>query len=59
MYNKILCRPILSVIILLINKPDSYFSVVRFCQSLMITDRVGLHLLLLPLLYNDFRLIYT
>ena len=44
-----LCHPIRSVIILVINKSEPYCFSSDFVITRMITDRIGLHSLLLPL----------
>ena len=47
--NSTSCRLLRSVIILVIDKSDSRFSVVRFCKSSYVRDRILLHSVLLPL----------
>ena len=44
------CRPIQSVIIFVINKSDDAQREFDFVITRMITDRIGLHSVLLPLL---------
>ena len=48
--GKTSCCPMWSVIILVINKSDSRCAVSDFVITRMITDRIGLHSVLLPLL---------
>ena len=54
--NRTLCRPVLSVIILMISKSDSHFSRGRpiLLITRMITDRIGLHSVPLPLYIHQF-----
>ena len=47
--NSTSCRLLRSVIILVIDKSDSRFSVVRFCKSSYVRDRILLHSVLLSL----------
>ena len=50
--NRTLCCPIQSVNILMINKLDSCYTVVQFCQSLIIIimDRIVLYSVILPII---------
>ena len=52
--NRTLCCPIQSVNIPMINKLDSRYTVVQFCQSLIIIimDRIVLYSVTLPIIIN-------
>ena len=45
-----LCHPIPPVIIFVIKKSSSCFAVIQFVHHSYITDQIGLHLVLIPLL---------